>query len=50
MKNNWELYDSDVVYSKEVIDGDIIWLVFYDKKDDELYRRKINNKGDKQWK
>jgi len=41
MKINKELFDPDVVYTKEVIDRDTIWLVYYDTKNDELYRERI---------
>lgn len=41
MKINKELFDPDVVYTKEVIDRDTIWLVYYDSKNDELYRQRI---------
>lgn len=41
MKINKELFDPDVVYTKEVIDRDTIWLVYYDAKNDELYRQRI---------
>jgi hypothetical protein len=29
------------IKSKEVIDRDTIWLVYYDKKNDELYRTRV---------
>ena len=41
MKINKELFDPNVVYTKEVIDRDTIWLVYYDTKNDELYRERI---------
>jgi len=41
MKISKELFDPDVVYTKEVIDRDTIWLVYYDAKNDELYRQRI---------
>ena len=41
MKINKELFDPNVVYTKEVIDRDTIWLVYYDAKNDELYRQRI---------
>ncbi len=29
------------IKSKEVIDRDTIWLVYYDKENDELYRTRV---------
>lgn len=34
-----ELYQSSVT-SKEIVEKDTIWLVFYDEDNDELYRMK----------
>lgn len=36
--------DKDInmkIKSKEVIDRDTIWLVYYDKENDELYRTRV---------
>jgi len=41
MDNIQELFYSDAVYSKEVIDRDTIWLVYYDEDNDELYRMRV---------
>lgn len=41
MENKQELFYSDAVYSKEVIDRDTIWLVYYDVDNAELYRMRI---------
>ena len=41
MENIQELSYSDAVYSKEVIDRDTIWLVYYDEDNDELYRMRV---------
>lgn len=41
MDNIQELFYSDEVYSKEVIDRDTIWLVYYDEDNDELYRMRV---------
>ena len=38
MENKQELFYPDAVYSKEVIDRDTIWLVYYDVDNEELYR------------
>tara|TARA_R100000995_G_C3453348_1_gene109273 strand:- start:344 stop:547 length:204 start_codon:yes stop_codon:yes gene_type:complete len=41
MENKQELFYSDAVYSKEVIDRDTIWLVYYDVDNAELYRMRV---------
>lgn len=41
MDNIQELFYSDKVYSKEVIDRDTIWLVYYDVDNEELYRMRV---------
>jgi hypothetical protein len=41
MDNIQELSYSDAVYSKEVIDRDTIWLVYYDVDNEELYRMRV---------
>jgi hypothetical protein len=41
MDNIQELFYSDEVYSKEVIDRDTIWLVYYDVDNEELYRMRV---------
>ncbi len=49
MENKQELYSNmDIkelhkcsVTSKEVIDRDTIWLVYYDEDNDELYRMRV---------
>lgn len=41
MDNIQELSYSDEVYSKEVIDRDTIWLVYYDVDNEELYRMRV---------
>ena len=44
MENKQELYGSmsfklvDSITTKEIVDKDTIWLVFYDEDNDELYR------------
>jgi len=46
MENKQELYGSmsfklvDSITTKEIVDKDTIWLVFYDEDNDELYRMK----------
>jgi hypothetical protein len=39
--NKQELFYPDAVYSKEVIDRDTIWLVYYDVDNAELYRMRV---------
>lgn len=41
MENKQELFYPDAVYSKEVIDRDTIWLVYYDVDNAELYRMRV---------
>ena len=41
MDNIQELFHSDTVYSKEIIDRDTIWLVYYDVDNEELYRMRV---------
>ena len=41
MENKQELFYPDAVYSKEVIDRDTIWLVYYDVDNEELYRMRV---------
>ena len=41
MENKQELFYPDAVYSKEVIDKDTIWLVYYDVDNAELYRMRV---------
>jgi len=44
MENKQELYGNmsfklvDSITTKEIVDKDTIWLVFYDEDNDELYR------------
>ena len=46
MENKQELYGNmsfklvDSITTKEIVDKDTIWLVFYDEDNDELYRMK----------
>jgi len=41
MEDKQELFYPDAVYSKEVIDRDTIWLVYYDVDNAELYRMRV---------